>query len=61
MMIGNGKKWRDYAHLEDPYDRDKGYCYTAIHETEDGVLLGYSECTYKKNKFTIGKLIIRKI
>jgi hypothetical protein len=56
----NGTKWNEYWHLED-YGNMAGYCYTAIHFTEEGFLLAYTVGELKKGHYLLEKLRIRKI
>ena len=61
LAVQDGRKWTGYKYLESIYSTNKGYCYTAIHFDGQDIYFAYSECIYKKNKFDIGKLIIRKL
>ena len=55
----NGKTWIEPYYIEDVFE-DAGYCYTAIHFTNDGVLLAYC-AGGKDDGVCLCKTRIRKI
>lgn len=54
-----GKTWSDYITLEQ--EKGTGYCYSAIHFTEDSLLLAYNAGNLEKDKGIMNRLRIRKI
>ena len=57
--MDEGKTWKNYFAVETEEDRG-GYCYTAIHFTDDAVLLAYCAGVPEDGSL-LARLKIRKI
>lgn len=62
LSKNDGRIWSELSYLENPYDKGVGYCYTAIHFTDDdAVLLAYGAGECDKKRSCLERLRIQKI
>ncbi|NLX83677.1 MAG: exo-alpha-sialidase [Clostridiales bacterium] len=59
LSENEGQHWQGPIILED--DPDSGYCYTAIYELRDALLLGYCAGNVKRDGACLNRLRIRRI